>query len=726
MRKHMTKLFSLLCAIVMVGAMLPTSALAAGTDSGVTLNKSATALDENNQTTVTLQIGATQQSVESNVVFVLDKSTSADVRTEAGNMLDALYKQVAAGNTVNVAVVYFESSASATEWVTLSSETLATIKNNINQKQNESGTNVWYGLKTAKDMLDAKKGDNHLVLVTDGITYLWGEPDENGHPYTIYNEFITNNTDPGYTNQDAWNIWAGGSNVVYYNKYPADFKLTEENGTYVESLKNAKTWLESNGNALASFISEYERLYTDGVLYNSGKVQADNTDNTYGKYVSRVTDAGLYTACDAAIYKTVTMWRSILDAGYHTYAFADTTGDPDTSNTNAYNAKLYPWASAFINGLGTLGGYSTVVGSDGINGMFDGVKDSILYEIQSGTVTDVVGDCFDLVSTDTFKLCIDGTEIDRDETAVSSYNISFASGNYGINYDETRDSFTWAINVPVEAGTALTLSYVLKLNEDAVEDYKTENNISKFTPFDVPTNKSATLEYVTTTGEEKKEDFNQPVITLGDKESEPSLDKTSSGGDSIGNVTPGNNIYFELNSNLPESLASYVRNVGTEDEPNYQITDRQAHLMVFHDTMSDNLIFNQDSLVVKIDSTTLPSSYYRIKTENIGDETFTVTVDLAAAFNAGYITLEQLGKAAPIVVTYRAQLSSSAANGDSISNSACVNDSEVDTITGEVSDPETPPATGGMGTALFTVGGVALLAAAGALYVVSRKKNENA
>ena len=50
----------------------------------------------------------------------------------------------------------------------------------------------------------------------------------------------------------------------------------------------------------------------------------------------------------------------------------------------------------------------------------------------------------------------------------------------------------------------------------------------------------------------------------------------------------------------------------------------------------------------------------------------------------------------------------------------------MDTITGEVSDPDTPPATGGMGTALFTVGGVALLAAAGALYVVSRKKNENA
>ena len=148
--------------------------------------------------------------------------------------------------------------------------------------------------------------------------------------------------------------------------------------------------------------------------------------------------------------------------------------------------------------------------------------------------------------------------------------------------------------------------------------------------------------------------------------------------------------------------------------------------MVFHDTMSSNLTFKQDSLVVKISDTTLSSDYYVIETTGIGTETFRVTVDLTRAFNGGYITLDQLEKAAPIVVTYRAQLSADANDKDSISNSAYVNDSAVDTVTGTVSDPETPPATGGMGAALFTVGGVALLAAAGALYVVSRKKNENA
>ena len=57
-------------------------------DDSVSVDKTATDLDANDQTTVTLKIGAGQGRLESNVVFVLDKSTSTDVREEAGKMLD--------------------------------------------------------------------------------------------------------------------------------------------------------------------------------------------------------------------------------------------------------------------------------------------------------------------------------------------------------------------------------------------------------------------------------------------------------------------------------------------------------------------------------------------------------------------------------------------------------------------------------------------------------------
>lgn len=705
MKKFTKKAFALLCAIVMVGAMLPTSALAAGTDSGVTLNKSATGLDENDQTTVTLQIGATQTTTAADVVFVLDKSTSVNVKNEALAMLDELKEQAAESNiTVKVGLVTFNNNANNEGYnmplTELTDESYSTLSS-IFDKSLSSGTNIEAGIRAGMAMLEDDKSvlteNKHLVLVTDGATYLWGTD----APYTIYNQFVHKDNPSGVV-WSSLSIAAGVVNKIF-------FKITQQD--YVDSFSDPKTWMTTNS-AIAETISKYQVEWP---------VSDPGSDSS--KYISIQQNTG-YVSSDAALYMVGKAWEDAVDAGYQLYAFASDKYDRQPINEEGH----YPWAAAFISNLDTIGGFSTEFTDDAtkVDGMFNGVKNSVLYEIQKGTVTDVVGDCFDLVGTETFKLAIDGTDIARDETPATDYDVSFDDGNYGINYDSGTDSFTWDINIPVEAGTALTLSYTLKLNEGAVAQYKTDNSIPEYATFDVPTNESATLEYETTTGEEKSEDFNKPTITLGDKESEPSLDKTSSSSDSIGNVTPGNNVYFELNSNLPESLASYVVNTGTEDEPDYQITDRQAHLMVFHDTMSSNLIFNQDSLVVKIENTTLPSSYYQIKTENIGDETFTVTVDLAAAFNAGYITLEQLEKAAPIVVTYRAQLSSSAEDGDKISNSAYVNDSEVDTITGEVSDPDTPPATGGMGTALFTVGGVALLAAAGALYVVSRKKNENA
>ncbi len=47
--------------------------------------------------------------------------------------------------------------------------------------------------------------------------------------------------------------------------------------------------------------------------------------------------------------------------------------------------------------LRTIGGVSGMVPAD-TTGMFDQVKSRILYTIQSGVVTDVIGDSFDLTA----------------------------------------------------------------------------------------------------------------------------------------------------------------------------------------------------------------------------------------------------------------------------------------------------------------------------------------
>ncbi len=59
----------------------------------VKIDKTATELDENDKTTVTLNIGSGETKTVSDVVFVLDKSTSMDVREEAAAMLKELEKE---------------------------------------------------------------------------------------------------------------------------------------------------------------------------------------------------------------------------------------------------------------------------------------------------------------------------------------------------------------------------------------------------------------------------------------------------------------------------------------------------------------------------------------------------------------------------------------------------------------------------------------------------------
>ena len=116
--------------------------------------------------------------------------------------------------------------------------------------------------------------------------------------------------------------------------------------------------------------------------------------------------------------------------------------------------------------------------------------------------------------------------------------------------------------------------------------------------------------------------------------------------------------------------------------------------------------------------------YYTVATEGIGTETFTVTVDLVAAFNEGhYFTWEEMG-AAPVVVSYSATVDENAADGDEVKNEAYVNNSATDAVVGEVDIPYIPdtPSTGGTGTVLFTVSGVGLMSAAAILLLLRRKQ----
>lgn len=507
------------------------------------IDKTATDLDSNDRTDVTLTVGADQETIESNVVFVLDKSTSADVRASAGSMLDELLTRVDEGNTVNVAVVSFEKGADIVcDWTKLTTDNVSSIKEAIRNKRDESGTNIYLGLMTGKELLDEKAGgDNHLVLVTDGITYLWSDAEGNG-PYTIYSESISN----GEESLNAGNDMMGAHHA--------------DTASYFKEFENIATWYDQHGAAIQNDISTYQHEYGVGQYQPDRKgQQADSTYNTAGfyqdqnDYIPGESAREHYSANDAAVYMTVNAWKDILSAGYHAYAFADVT------EPNAANAVKFPWASKFIGSLNTVGGTSAIIDDTDVSGMFDSVKNSILYTIQKGVVNDVIGEDFDMtyeISEDTFALTVGGepveaSEVDgntvyfgtKDENGTYPYVVTYYSE--GKNGD-TREQFDWYINVPVQNSAALQLTYSLTL----------VNKESASGTYTVPTNKEATLDYETTTGGSGTLEFPVPDVkyTVGAIKITPADITIYTGGDGYDSVVTneeGNDVDNSATNGLP-------------------------------------------------------------------------------------------------------------------------------------------------------------------------------
>lgn len=460
----------------------PLTALAAeaqgGNSPAVTVNKVATPLDENDQTDVTLSIGSTEELVEANVVFVIDKSTSFDVRDEANKMLDELLEKSSDGTVINVAVVAFEiETETVSNWTRLSPETIDGIKDAIQTKLNESGTNIQAGLAAGRQLLNQVDGHKYLVLLTDGITYQWGDHQ------TIYTESISN----GEESLNAGNEMMG----VHH----------PDLDSYYAEFDNVAEWYAKHGDAIKQDIATYSHEYVSGQIQPDAKGKKENsTYNGAGfyedqnDYIPGEIAGEHYSSNDAAVYEAVSEWMGLSSDGVSLFAYADTT------SSNAGNALTYPWASRFISSLDTVAGVSGIVDDSTVDGMFDGVMNSVLYEIASGTVTDVIGDDFNLTGLDILKMTVGDKTL---EGTVSGNTVTFDNGNYVVTYDEAAKTLTWKIGVPVEAANGITLSYNLTLaNKEAVAgDYT------------VPTNESAKLDYTRHDGSTGTATFPVPEVS---------------------------------------------------------------------------------------------------------------------------------------------------------------------------------------------------------------------
>lgn len=493
----------------------------------VSRSKTATALDTNTWTSnVTLSLPSAEEALASDVVFVLDKSTSADLEGQALDMLTALKDQAASTKAkVKVGVVIFNKEANVTPLTDLATG-YGTIEAAI-KKDISSGTNTHAGLLAGKQLLDEDKevaaNRKYLIFVSDGITYMY-----NAKPTVTAWSF----------NADGWKCRAEPDNWSSKNGNndpPADWSA----------------WMTEIGKKVADQGTEYEYPY-GGTATNC--TPEDN--DTYKNYANSI---------DKALYLTYQVYQEAKTKGYNCYAVAN-------GKTNDYL-----WGPAFMRYL-----------ANGETVNFNKIQNDILYAVSAGsTVEDQMGDAFDFVP-DSLKLTVGGTELKSKANGNMTYfgddveNLSENNCRFKVLYAPDTDAFVWTINENVSNFAPVQLTYTVKLTKPetapgtyGTEDLKGEKNV----PADKAlfTNKRAVLNAINSAGAQLKPlDFPKPSVSY-------TVKKSSSGGGGGGGRRPTVTIPDDVPTGLngDDHYAYIVGYPNGNVEPNGNITRAEVATIFF-------------------------------------------------------------------------------------------------------------------------------------------------
>lgn len=489
----------LLALVMLIGAM-PVMALAAETvptdfDWKVSKSKTATDLDADGSTRVTLSLPSAEETLTSDVVFVLDGSSSAetDVVKKSVDLLDEL-KQAAGDNgaTVNVCIVKFKRQAFKSDWYDLATH-FEDIKDAMKTKYS-GGTNIHAGLLAGKEALEehtnVSASRKYLVLVSDGSTYLYSKDGNwasdtpftrSYHPANPYNSFSGGYWDNGYyepNNYPEVNV-----------PRPKDTSEIAAWQNYLEDVEARNT--ESHGD-------DYDYHCNYDLNFNQGKPSADYKPQPCVERSANNRDMAFYYADQT--------WQQMREAGYNLFSIATKDGSAGAGNSDD--------SRCFMNYLN--GGQSLD---------FSDIKNEIFYTVGRGsTVEDYMG--YDTSNTSNgnnynFDLVPDSLILTVGGQSLASKKVddTYYFGNTGVNENgnwrfrveytsanDGKEKFVWTINEPVSNFSRVQLSYQLRLRDDA----RTSTDGYFYT------NVSATLKPMDSKGAEGKvQEFERPKVKFG-------------------------------------------------------------------------------------------------------------------------------------------------------------------------------------------------------------------
>lgn len=441
-------------------------------------DKTATELDNNFNSRVTLSLPSAEKELVSDVVFVLDKSScEEDVTTEALAMLADLGASVKdTGASIKVGAVQFAGRAVVScELTELTEESIAeggAIYSGLKDGKIKSGTNLQAGLLEAQKMLEAdtdvEDSRKYVIVITDGLTRQFLA--EDGTLMAIYNGL----------DADGGRVWGSPSGWCVANGF-VDGVYGIPGGDWDTYYAAVKANVAKDGNTYAH---DYD-------VYGS----TPEGENIPVPYVPQGETSLTHALClDRAIYEADKVYSELEAANYHCYAvFAD------DSTTNELG-------KAFVEYL-----------NDGSVLDFDMIQNDIYYLLDAGSqVVDIIGQGkdnkgndynFDVANLDNMTITVGGAELNKEmiqpaefpgSTTYGFFEGEIADGNYDfvVTYypegvadadGETREHFIWYINVPVGNFAPAQFSYDVHLTnpQTAKGEYKVETNVEAvLTPVD--------------------------------------------------------------------------------------------------------------------------------------------------------------------------------------------------------------------------------------------------
>ena len=419
-------------------------------------DKTATELDNNFNSRVTLSLPSAEKELVSDVVFVLDKSScEEDVTTEALAMLADLGASVKdTGASIKVGAVQFAGRAVVSCGLTkLTDEAIkdgGAIYNGLKEKnsQLEGGTNLQAGLLEAQKMLEAdtdvEDSRKYVIVITDGLTRQFLA--ENETLMAIYNGL----------DADGDRVWGSPSGWSIANGFG--------DGVYEIPGGDWDTYYAAVNENVAKDRNTYAHDYD---AYGS----TPSGENIPEPYVPQGETSLTHALClDRAIYEADKVYSELEAANYHCYAvFAD------DSKTN----KL---GKAFVEYL-----------NDGSVLDFDAIQNDIYYLLDADSrVVDIIGQGkddkgndynFDVANLDNMTITVGSEELNKvkiqpaefpGRTTYGFFKGEIADGKYdfvvtyypdGVADGETREHFVWSINVPVGNFAPVQFSYDVHLTD---------------------------------------------------------------------------------------------------------------------------------------------------------------------------------------------------------------------------------------------------------------------